>query len=125
MIVRGRVGRVRLRSGEGAARCPATLEPRRLQPPGVGQRQVLSTSAAPASPWRRSLSEPDAGRVGLGSEITTGGISRAGLQALILPSLSRLPTLACVPVPFGISAFWFQSRGRFPPSCIRVMCVSK
>lgn len=89
------------------------------------QRQVLSTSAAPASSSRRSLSEPDAGRVGLGSEITTGGISRAGLGALILPKLSRLPTLAGVQchlasVPFGFEAE--REVPRFPPSCTRVIC---
>jgi len=91
----------------------------------VCQRQVLSTSAAPASSSRRSLSEPDAGRVGLGSEITTGGISRAGLGALILPKLSRLPTLAGVQchlasVPFGFEAE--REVPRFPPSCTRVLC---
>ena len=71
------------------------------------------------------MSEPDAGRVGLGSEITTGGISRAGLGALILPKLSRLPTLAGVQchlasVPFGFEAE--REVPRFPPSCTRVIC---
>ena len=88
------------------------LEPHGLQPPMVCQHQVLSTSAAPASSWHRSLNEPDTGRVGLGSEITTGGSSRTGLGTLISAQAVPASYPGLSSVPFGISAFWFRGRER-------------